>query len=684
MGSDLSHVSLACFVDCNVFMCNVSIMFGIQQNKHGSKCALFAGNASWGSLHRISQDGLHRVSQDGSVFHRTSTDSPRESWRVSHDGIYPNMSGQPAVPQPAVPQSHGNWSRRSSAEMTPSPQASARKSASPVWPQSAQQNLVSQPEAGKAELTRQQEIANAAASSFFAPTAPRTLRRSQDLPAKNTATSNSGKPSPAIAVPAQHRQAQHAQHDKAKTPGGTASSAFFESGAKQQPAQQQHHMHHWTAGKPSLHPQQVQAQAAANLMRHQQASAVDAFQKQQAHFHLPQSHVHQLASLLQRLPPAGFSPANEFGQNSGQPPYLPSRVSCDYPQTVAKQRASADFAFGQHSASAQLHRTSSLDNALSRQSLAAAQQLAVLGEAANHRAAAAATAQSGKLPLDSLWLGHTQNTHPAAAWPMQHHVQQHALSPQALQLHALNTLNAMHRGPHQQSSSQHSQWVRMHQNSSALPDFGANALQFPPFRQSSRSSSQLDVHPPASLRSSMEAASLPFGGNQHPSQAPPVQGAAPASEVQGVWGSHLDASDSPSSRPSTSASRQKSKNPFLQPDSRFSIREAKQLLQHPRPLPNRAIPRVDTFASTLHDAWGAHAEHDTPPEHEAVLDQPPRLSSESVRSNVSHKSQASSSELCMCITPSHTLSLQLSLACCCNFSSAAIVWLAALLHTGLH
>ena len=53
---------------------------------------------------------------------------------------------------------------------------------------------------------------------------------------------------------------------------------------------------------------------------------------------------------------------------------------------------------------------------------------------------------------------------------------------------------------------------------------------------------------------------------------------------------------------------------------------------------------MDTFASNLHDSWGAHGQHDSPPASESVFDNPPRLSPESVRSAASAASKASSGE----------------------------------------
>lgn len=587
--------------------------------------------------------------------HRTSTDSPRDSWRVSHDGVYPNMLGQPSATSAMV--SPGSWSCRSSVdgmhvspsssdEGTQQSQTAAQKPVGPVWSPAAQQNLVKPSNGGKAALTRQQQIASAAASSFFAPTAPRAQRPSHHFSAKSGAPARNGigatAPSPAappVAVSAQQRPSQHAQHGqqgRANTPGGTASAASFESSSRHDSVQQQRHMQHRAAGKPLLHPHQVQAQAAANLLQHQQASA--ALQKQNAQFNYPQAHMHQLATAMHRPQPVGAAHASGYSQHGAQRFPL-SRVSCDYPQGVSRQRASVDPAGGQLPGSAQLHRGNSLDIALARQAQAAA-----------NRGGNFPPDRGGNFPPDSLWLGQTYSTHPAAGWPAQHDMQDH-MSPQALQLQALHALNAMNRAP-QQPSAQQTQWGnsrRLRHSGSALSEFGANAFQFPPLHhQPLLSRLSAEPHPSVSIRSSMEAAGSSFGGRQSPSQQPTIEASASMSELQGAWGSHLDAGDGLSSRPASSASlhSQAQHNPFLQPGSSFSIREAKQLLQHPKPDPNRVIPRVDTFASTLHDAWGAHAKHDSPPGLEPVLDsKPPRLSSESLRSNASQSQSSSSKQM---------------------------------------
>ena len=583
------------------------------------------------------------------------------------------MLGQPSATSAMV--SPGSWSCRSSVDgvhVSPSSsdegthpsQTAVQKPVGPIWSPVAQQNLVKPAEGGKAALTRQQQIANAAASSFFAPTAPRAQRPSQQFSAESGAPARNGigstAPSPAApptVISAQQRPSQHAQHaqqrpsqhaqhaqqrpsqhaqhgqqGRANTPGSTASAASFEPSSRHDSVQQQRHMQHRAAGKPLLHPHQVQAQAAANLLQHQQASA--ALQKQNAQFNYPQAHMHQLAAAMQRPQQMGAAHASGYSQHGAQRFPL-SRVSCDYPQAVSRQRASVDSAAGQLSGFAQPHRANSLDIALARQAQAAAE-----------RGGNFPPDRGGNFPPDSLWLGQTYSTHPAAGWPAQHDMQDH-MSPQALQLQALNALNAMNRAP-QQPTAQQTQWGnsrRLRHSGSALSEFGANAFQFPPLHHPPllhRLSAE--PHPSGSIRSSMEAAGSNFGGRQSPSQEPTIEASASMSELQGAWGSHLDAGDGLSSRPASSVSlhSQAQHNPFLQSGSSFSIREAKQLLQHPKPNPNRVIPRVDTFASTLHDAWGAHAKHESPPGLEPVLDsRPPRLSSDSLRSSAS-QSQGSS------------------------------------------
>ena len=59
---------------------------------------------------------------------------------------------------------------------------------------------------------------------------------------------------------------------------------------------------------------------------------------------------------------------------------------------------------------------------------------------------------------------------------------------------------------------------------------------------------------------------------------------------------------------------------------------------------SKGIPRVDTFASNLHDSWGAHAQHDSPPANESTFEEPPRLSTDSLPSATSVASKASSGE----------------------------------------
>ena len=73
----------------------------------------------------------------------------------------------------------------------------------------------------------------------------------------------------------------------------------------------------------------------------------------------------------------------------------------------------------------------------------------------------------------------------------------------------------------------------------------------------------------------------------------------------------------------------------------------------------KSIPRVDTFASNLHDSWGAHAQHDSPPANESTLNDPPRLSTESLRSSTSAASKASSGQSSHLCVLTHVVSPQL-------------------------
>ena len=69
-----------------------------------------------------------------------------------------------------------------------------------------------------------------------------------------------------------------------------------------------------------------------------------------------------------------------------------------------------------------------------------------------------------------------------------------------------------------------------------------------------------------------------------------------------------------------------------------------RLFADDEPQGGKGIPRVDTFASNLHDSWGAHAQHDSPPANDSTLNDPPRLSTESLPSSTSAASKASSGE----------------------------------------
>ena len=634
----------------------------------------------------------------------------REWWpnsrRVSHEGIYPHMLGQPSMSSPlqvdTPPTALSEGGRQ-----TP---AAAEPVVGSVWAPTAKQHFAhsNANRAKHTDLTREEELAAAAASSFFAPTPhrpqppaksqpPATSQPASDAPMPQPAVSHSSPPhsqlpaaetaspgSTAAAVP------QHAQHDRAPTPHGTPSSAFFELQHAQhgrastpqgksslnmlgsQHAQRgtttmshgasaflgPQHAQHERAGIPHARPVSAILESSSSpqlRQQHQHQGAVarrssPAAPGQQDPSHLGQPpsiafhgfsdphrqtqaallHHRQLRPPMQWQHPILFPPAGAHSQSAGfgaKNPFL--RMSADYPQSVSSHRVSADFLRGQAAGVSAQHSTaSSLSDLLSRHSHSSeweptARHSLPRGQAGRVALSGGNLAPNGMLPGQSYVPGASFGS------PAQ---QQQRLSPQVLQMQALQRLHALRGGvPHQGSglpgghmglsrlSCDYPQSSQLRHTGPAPSALNAAALEFPAWREATRSiqaplpplvsstpnngamyslfggSSSLDRRPSLGGHASL-GGNLSVGGNQPPSRHS-SEARAKTSELQGTWGAHLDASPSP---PSNSVSRQSSMNPFLQPESAFSIREAKQLLQHPAPEPSRAIPRVDTFASTLH------------------------------------------------------------------------------------
>lgn len=97
---------------------------------------------------------------------------------------------------------------------------------------------------------------------------------------------------------------------------------------------------------------------------------------------------------------------------------------------------------------------------------------------------------------------------------------------------------------------------------------------------------------------------------------------------------------------------------------------------------------MDTFASNLHDSWGAYALHDSPPIAErGALGEPPRLSTESARSATSQASKASSGEHTSSISFPSLVSCSLPfvsslLFFCCSFLFLSLFFPLLSLHSG--
>ncbi|KAL3145639.1 hypothetical protein ABBQ32_003181 [Trebouxia sp. C0010 RCD-2024] len=348
-------------------------------------------------------------------------------------------------------------------------------------------------------------------------------------------------------------------------------------------------------------------------------------------------------------------PQYPFGQFVDPPcssklPYSLARASCDYPQPVPGSRASSEFPWVQGPFTAQLDRAGSTGTPVSRHSLMASQEFAQLDEPTKRRAAAAALGVTN-LPPNQFWPEHHAGpgVQPNLAGSPFSLMDSQSYQPHALQIHALNALNALSRSAQpplsqadfwrQQQASEHS-----HQHRNGFP---ATSVAFPP--TPSGTSLRRTSATPFSNWSPGDFDS-PYHSRQNhdgtPARSALSEVGANASDLQGAWGAHLDAGVHTPSK--GGSARGQSYNPFLQPQSTFSIREAKLQLQNPTPRDfseggGRPIPRVETFASNLHDSWGAHALHDSPPMTEGgTLQDPPRLSTESLRSATSQASKASS------------------------------------------
>lgn len=283
-------------------------------------------------------------------------------------------------------------------------------------------------------------------------------------------------------------------------------------------------------------------------------------------------------------------PQYPFGQFVDPPcsskrPYSLARASCDYPQPVPGSRASCDFPWAQGPFTAHLDRAGSTGAPVSRHSLMASQEFAQLDEPTKRRAAAAALGVTN-LPPNQFWPEHHAGPglQPNLAGSPFSHMDTQSYQPHALQVHALNALNALHRTaqpPQSQADFWRQQQVsdNSHQHRNGFPAISVAFPQTPsanPLRKA-----------PATPFSNWSAGDFesPYHSRQYHGRTPArpalSEVGANASDLQGAWGAHLDAG---THTPGKGASgRGQSYNPFLQPQSTFSIREAKLQLQNPTP-----------------------------------------------------------------------------------------------------
>ena len=308
----------------------------------------------------------------------------------------------------------------------------------------------------------------------------------------------------------------------------------------------------------------------------------------------PVQDVHSLNSFTQLTQMSGASstmPQYPFGQfvepgPSSNQPYSLARASCDYPQPVPGSRVSADFPRAQGLSTAQLNRAASSGAPLSRHSLISSQEFARLDEATKRRAAAAALGVTN-LPPNQLWP--ESNTRAGlladAAGSSFAQMDAQSYQPHALQLHALNTLNALNRSA-QPPHNQFKLWSHNQAPEVTQADHSGFAASSGPFPQTPPATS-LGITPatPFSKWSPSQLASSHHSRQNHsesPARSVLADVGVNASDLQGTLGAHLDAS-APLPSKGAPARDQSCSNPFLQPQSTFSIREAKLQLQNPTP-----------------------------------------------------------------------------------------------------
>lgn len=534
--------------------------------------------------------------------------------------------------------------------------------------------------AGLGTISREQQLASAASSSFFSPTVPKaaakpvvsSLLREAAQPVSSLllapAPESEGKhaelASAAAAAPAHVQRRQSVQHQQQALLSGTAhlhrvspplqglpptAAAVAKPqytratrGSFEQPQTRARGSFEQAQRRARSSFEQVPARsrgsfddarhAAGGYFDHVPAAGRTSFDQLQttARRSFDQMHASTHLSPLGAIPeqpymPSGFSPSqdaqssnpfSQFDQTLGpanmahgysarqlancqpNPPGFQAslaRTSCDYPHAVANRRASASGPNAPALYAPYMDRVASSCTPVSRQSLVASREFARLDEASK-RQAAVASLGANLLPPNQLWPeGGADPTptmgSPFGQWPAQAAVDLQAYQPHALQLHALNTLQAMSRSPqllppdYPQFWSQHPSQPQKQAGHNVFPathGFPANPS-FPSPSMTQGDSSGTSLPSWSSHGSQASHHSLQKNGGSPSRPALTEVGGINASDLQGTWGAHLETVVSTPTPQKSGSARGQSYNPFLQPQSTFSIREAKLQLQNPTP-----------------------------------------------------------------------------------------------------
>ena len=504
----------------------------------------------------------------------------------------------------------------------------------------------------QAEGNRAAELVNAAASAFFAPAQLRHVQSHQhheQTPVPKTAPSHRASPplhgNPPTATAAAKPQFTKATRGSFEQPQTRARGSFEQPqtrarGSFEQPQTGARGTFEHAHGRARNSFEQSQPRCRNSFEEaHKvagnspQATGRSSFDQLQARSSYDQLHTRHSQSALGAIsehpsthsvmPPAHqMRHLNAFGQGPGQANHAPgltmdqfansqlnsagfhhptARASCDYPHAVANARASASAPRAQALYTAQLDRAASSGAPVSRQSLVASREFARLDEATKRQAAIAALG-ARPFPPDQMWPEQGANVNtpnalgsPFGQWPAQPAADVPSYQPHALQLHALNTLHAMNMSaqspqgqPSFRSQKQHQpQSQAGHNGFPATNGFPVNS-NFPSTPPSTATqwhgdsaSSPFPKWSPSGSHSSQHSLQKIGGSPSRPALT--EVGGVNASDLQGTWGAHLDSGASTPTPRNSGSARGQSYNPFLQPQSTFSIREAKLQLQNPTP-----------------------------------------------------------------------------------------------------